>query len=265
MKFSIKDFFTKCDHADLTTFTEEILNGKLQFLYSVYNSTLLFITDFLLLFFFVLFLEFYLRDNDKGLCLEYFDDKFGPGFNCASFIQFQNHFMHSSKKCLKLVSNKMVQLWECNRTNVEIMENSGIKVLVKEKHISINGIVARARHFSGFNMAKFINTPLILDWGSNGRVSAVIGYLHSLSHDSKEELRKICQNTSFLWRVFSRITTESNILSLYGKLWVRENPHCGMFCAVKVVALVRRCRAQHFDRSQLPVTTGGFELRTFYM
>ena len=48
----------------------------------------------------------------------------------------------------------MVQLWECNRTNVEIMENSGIKVLVKEKHISINGIVARARHFSGFNMAK---------------------------------------------------------------------------------------------------------------
>ena len=154
MKFSIKDFFSKCDHADLTTFTEEILNGKLHFLYSVYNSTLLFITDFLLLFFFVLFLEFYLRDNDKGLCLEYFDDKFGPGFNCASFIQFQNHFMHSSKKCLKLVSNKMVQFWECNRTNVEIMENSGIKVLVKEKHISINGIVARARHFSGFNMAK---------------------------------------------------------------------------------------------------------------
>ena len=42
MKFSIKDFFSKCDEialanvpADLVTFTEEILNGKLQFLYSV--------------------------------------------------------------------------------------------------------------------------------------------------------------------------------------------------------------------------------------
>ena len=36
-KFSIKDFFSKCDeiHADLVTFTEEILNGKLQFFCSV--------------------------------------------------------------------------------------------------------------------------------------------------------------------------------------------------------------------------------------
>ena len=34
MKFSIKDFFSKCDQfsADLVTFTEEILNGKLHFL-----------------------------------------------------------------------------------------------------------------------------------------------------------------------------------------------------------------------------------------
>ena len=34
MKFSIKDFFGKCDQfpADLVTFTEEILNGKLHFL-----------------------------------------------------------------------------------------------------------------------------------------------------------------------------------------------------------------------------------------
>ena len=36
MKFSIKDFFSKClpnpqETADLVTFTEEILNGKLQF------------------------------------------------------------------------------------------------------------------------------------------------------------------------------------------------------------------------------------------
>ena len=41
MKFSIKDFFSKCDQirsflflADLGTFTEEILNRKLHFLYS---------------------------------------------------------------------------------------------------------------------------------------------------------------------------------------------------------------------------------------
>ena len=39
MKFSVKDFFSKCDQirkflADLVTFTKEILNGKLQFLYS---------------------------------------------------------------------------------------------------------------------------------------------------------------------------------------------------------------------------------------
>ena len=33
MKFSIKDFFSKCD-LNLVTFTEEILIGKLYFLYS---------------------------------------------------------------------------------------------------------------------------------------------------------------------------------------------------------------------------------------
>ena len=37
MKFSIKDFFRKCDQirrtADLVTFTEEILNGKINLLY----------------------------------------------------------------------------------------------------------------------------------------------------------------------------------------------------------------------------------------
>ena len=31
MEFSIKDFFSKCDTADLVTFTEEILNRKLHF------------------------------------------------------------------------------------------------------------------------------------------------------------------------------------------------------------------------------------------
>ena len=40
MKFSIKDFFSKCDQirsllADLVTFTKEILNGKLHLLLSV--------------------------------------------------------------------------------------------------------------------------------------------------------------------------------------------------------------------------------------
>ena len=40
MKFSIKDFFIKCDQnpqflEDFVTFTKEILNGKLNFLYSV--------------------------------------------------------------------------------------------------------------------------------------------------------------------------------------------------------------------------------------
>ena len=38
MKFSIKDFFSKCDPVDLVTFTEEILNGKLHFLSSVKNG-----------------------------------------------------------------------------------------------------------------------------------------------------------------------------------------------------------------------------------
>ena len=35
MRFSIKDFFSNCDQirtADLVTYTEEILNGKLHFL-----------------------------------------------------------------------------------------------------------------------------------------------------------------------------------------------------------------------------------------
>ena len=42
MKFSIKDFFSKCDQIrrklDLVTFTEEIVNGKLHFLCSVLSS-----------------------------------------------------------------------------------------------------------------------------------------------------------------------------------------------------------------------------------
>ena len=45
MKFSIKDFFSKCDQfpADLITFTEETLNGKLNFLCSEYLNHVAFI------------------------------------------------------------------------------------------------------------------------------------------------------------------------------------------------------------------------------
>ena len=40
-KFSIKDFFSKCEEtADLVTFTEEIVKGKLQFLCSVCRNRL---------------------------------------------------------------------------------------------------------------------------------------------------------------------------------------------------------------------------------
>ena len=46
MKFSIKDFFSKCDQirrktADLVTFTEQILNDKLHFLCSALLQSLL--------------------------------------------------------------------------------------------------------------------------------------------------------------------------------------------------------------------------------
>ena len=45
MKFSMKNFFSKCDQirsetADLVTFTEEILNGKLHSLFSVTSKAL---------------------------------------------------------------------------------------------------------------------------------------------------------------------------------------------------------------------------------
>ena len=48
MKFSIKDFFSKCDPdpqfpADLVTFTDKILNGKLQFLCSRVSTAMVII------------------------------------------------------------------------------------------------------------------------------------------------------------------------------------------------------------------------------
>ena len=47
MKFSIKDFFSKCDQipADLVTFPEEILNGKLPFLCSENKAINLHLTN----------------------------------------------------------------------------------------------------------------------------------------------------------------------------------------------------------------------------
>ena len=40
MKFSIKDFFSKCDQIRSFTFTEQILNGKLHFFCSVTRDLL---------------------------------------------------------------------------------------------------------------------------------------------------------------------------------------------------------------------------------
>ena len=38
----------------------------------------------------------------------------------------------------------------------------------------------------------------------------------------------------FLWPIFFRIRTESWILSLYGKMRVRENPYSGIFYVVSL-------------------------------
>ena len=43
---------------------------------------------------------------------------------------------------------------------------------------------------------------------------------------------KICRYTGFLWPAFSRIRIESTIMSLYGKIRVRENPYSDIFYAV---------------------------------
>ena len=45
-------------------------------------------------------------------------------------------------------------------------------------------------------------------------------------------LRKIYQNTGFLWPVFFRIRLESIILFLHGKTRVRENPYSYLFYEV---------------------------------
>ena len=40
-------------------------------------------------------------------------------------------------------------------------------------------------------------------------------------------LHTVCQNTNFLWPVFSHIRTGSKVLSVYWGIRVRENPYSG--------------------------------------
>ena len=47
-----------------------------------------------------------------------------------------------------------------------------------------------------------------------------------------QPLHEICENTGFQWPVFSRITTQSTILSLFGRIRVTENPYSCIFYAV---------------------------------
>ena len=49
---------------------------------------------------------------------------------------------------------------------------------------------------------------------------------------SNRSLHKIYQNMGCLLPVFSRMRTESTILSLYVKMWVRKNPYFGIFYLV---------------------------------
>ena len=85
-----------------------------------------------------LILEFYLRQGTTGHCVEYSKEKYRAGFNCVPFILYQNHFMHFSKQCLKIIPSEKVELWECSNANVETMKNAGIDPLLKEKHIFLN-------------------------------------------------------------------------------------------------------------------------------
>ena len=52
------------------------------------------------------------------------------------------------------------------------------------------------------------------------------------SSSSSFVLHKICEDTRFQWPVFSRINTESTILSLYLRIRVSENPYSLIFYAV---------------------------------
>ena len=48
----------------------------------------------------------------------------------------------------------------------------------------------------------------------------------------KYSVHQICENMDFHWPVFSRIKTESAILSIYGRIQVSENPYSRIFYPV---------------------------------
>ena len=95
---------------------------------------------FINIFSFHLILEFYLRNRHSGFCIEYNDGEFRLGIiNCASFVLYQKHLMHSSKQCLKIIPNEIVTLWQCTDANAKKMENAGIHISLKERHMSLSG------------------------------------------------------------------------------------------------------------------------------
>ena len=47
--------------------------------------------------------------------------------------------MHSSKQCLKMIPNEIVKLWQCTDDNAKEMENAGIHISLKERHMSLSG------------------------------------------------------------------------------------------------------------------------------
>ena len=72
----------------------------------------------------------------------------------------------------------------------------------------------------------FYNTSLKLEMK---QVQRIANYCYCLLQKDGFSQRKILSNTNFLWSVFSRIRTGSNILSMNRRLRVRENPYSEMF------------------------------------
>ena len=59
----------------------------------------------------------------------------------------------------------------------------------------------------------------------NGSFSIIVLRFAIWNSSTNQTLRKICQNTGFLWPLFSRTRTEWSTLSYYEKMWVREDLH----------------------------------------
>ena len=64
----------------------------------------------------------------------------------------------------------------------------------------------------------------------------------SWNHKLSDALRKICQNTGFLWRVYSSLMTESKILSLHR---VRGNPYSRIFYTVIEDSKIKQHQTQN--------------------